>query len=83
MARHLGELNALTVEHHSVPNTQTAKLTETCNSRSKGLLCPFLASAGICTHAYTHTQTYKENSFYAYYLSSDKVVFSKKRISGD
>lgn len=78
MARHLGELGALTMEHHSVPNTQTARLTEACKLQFQRDPMPF---SGLCrhlhTHAYTHTQTYKENSFYPYYLSSDKVVFSK------
>lgn len=77
MAQHLGELGALPMEHHSVPNTQTARLTEACNSKSKGILMPFSGLyRHLHTHAYTHTQTHK-NSFYPYSLSNDKVVFGK------
>lgn len=50
MARHLGEVGALTMEHHSVPNTQMARLTEALTADPKGSYALFLASAGTCTH---------------------------------
>ena len=56
MARHLGELSALTMEYHSVPNTQTARLTEALTADPKGsyaLFWPLQAPAHTCIHTHS------------------------------